>query len=205
MRVACHLAESQIAFVLRIAVDKHACDLPHGVDLPFKGRVCKVVRAGHGKEEEILRAEALLSHEVSHIPAVRGIVPAHRHEVAETVHSISEGAPGIDGAHGEAAEPSVIPGRSDPIDSGAFRKGAVLGFHSRDQVVHQLIMELVRQPDRERIVPAILAIRVVICQHHDNHGCDLSVLNGVIDHVLKGIRILCRAHDGRFIAPAAVA
>ena len=116
-----------------------------------------------------------------------------------------KGMPCVHGPHGKAAEAPVISGFGDVLQIGTLRIGAVLGFHGGNEVVHQLMVEVIRQPQGQGVTAAVRFTGVVVGGQDDDERSDFPVLDGVIHDVLKGVGAVRGSHDRRLIAPAAVA
>ena len=107
--------------------------------------------------------------------------------------------PDSTGSHGKSTKRPVIPGNTNPLSCGILGICAVSTFHRRNQITQQLIVIILRQPERQRITGAVRFTLIIIGRTHHDHGTDFSIRNPVIQNIFKFVRPLRRSQISRFI------
>ena len=183
--VALPLPEGQVALGLAVSEGKDLRIRPHIHDAPLEAGVGKVIRAGGSEDEKVLWAVAGRSDDLLHIGPVADGSAAGGGEVAEVVQAILKGVPCVHAPHGEAAESAVVTGGGDPFQIRCLGKGAVFALGGGNQVVYQLIVEIIHQPEGQGIAAAIRFTGVVIGGQNNNKRLDQPVLDGVVHDMLE--------------------
>ena len=93
--------------------------------------------------------------------------------------------PGVHRTHREPRKPTVIPGSPKSLQSRASSIGMPPGFHCRHQIIAQLIVVVIRKLQRQLIVRAVLPTRIVADQCHEQRRLNPSILDRMVDIVLK--------------------
>lgn len=79
------------------------------------------------------------------------------------------------------------------------------GFHCRHQIIAQLIVVVIRKLQRQLIVRAILPTRIVVAQYHEQRRLNPSILDRMVDIVLKAGLVAEYPEQRCLIAPSPAA